>query len=85
MYVSLSMASQSPLEKVVNFYIQQKEWNGFINTEEIKQDEDGFIQIYRAFKKESIIESEKAIYMGLKVVCTKNSASLIEESIQNDP
>lgn len=78
LYISLLLKTNSPLEKIVGYFIQQKEWNSIVLDQEIKEISENNLQIFRQFKNDSKFWIERSTLTKIRVSCTKNSANLLE-------
>lgn len=80
---TLLVKTSCQLDKVVSYYLQQKEWNTAIASESINELEVNSWQVFRVFKSESIFEKARGTLTHLKVSCSKNRASITEKSVDD--
>lgn len=53
-HINLILKTSTDLWKIVNFYLQQQEWNSTIASEHIIELDENIFEIFRVFKKDSI-------------------------------
>ncbi len=80
---TLLVKTSCQLDKVVSYYLQQKEWNTAIASESINELEVNSWQVFRVFKSDSIFEKARGTLTHLRVSCSKNRASITEKSVDD--